>query len=76
MISIGKTGCDLNFPADTLLGPRHAELHLGEGGEVSLHDLGAAPGGVLVRLRPQAVQELAAGDVLQLGEQVLRVDVG
>lgn len=74
VIAIGKTGCDLNFPADALLGARHAEVHLAEDGSATLHDLGAAPTGVFLRLRPQAAHEVIAGDVLQVGDQTVRVD--
>ena len=74
-ISIGRSGCDLNFPADPQLGPRHAEVRLAEDGSATLVDLGSAPGGVFVRVRPQQTHELHAGDVLQLGEQLLRLEV-
>ncbi len=74
VIAVGKTGCDLNFPADTLLAARHAEIHLAEDGSASLVDVGGA--GTLLRVRPQALHELFAGDVLQVGDQVLRIEVG
>ena len=73
-IAVGKAGCDMNFPADTLLAPRHAEIHLGEDGSATLVDVGGV--GVLLRLRTQATHELSAGDVLQIGDQVLRIEVG
>ena len=73
-IAVGKAGCDLNFPADGLLAPRHAEIHLAEDGSATLVDVGGL--GVLLRLRPQATHQLAAGDVLQVGDQVLRIEVG
>ena len=73
-IAVGRTGCDLNFPSDAQLGPRHAEVRLADDGSAAVFDLGA-PGGVFVRLRPQHVHELHAGDVLQLGEQLLRLEV-
>jgi ribosomal protein L40E len=74
VIAVGKTGCDLNFPADTLLAARHAEIHLAEDGSASLLDVGGV--GTLLRVRPQATHELLAGDVLQVGDQVLRIEVG
>lgn len=74
VIAIGKTGCDLNFPADTLLAARHTEIHLAEDGSASLLDVGGA--GTLLRVRPQAIHELLAGDVLQVGDQVLRIEIG
>ncbi len=75
-ISIGRTGCDMNFPADSLLGARHAELRLGEDGTVSLIDLGQGPSGVFLRVRARGTQELRAGDVLRVGDQELRVEIG
>lgn len=75
VIAVGKAGCDLNFPSDALLGARHAEIHLDDAGAASVHDLGAAPCGVFVRVKPRGTRELQAGDVLQLGDQQLRVDL-
>ena len=74
-ISIGRTGCDLNFPADAQLAARHAELRIGPDGAAVLVDLNAAPGGVFLRLRAQQSIELQPGDVLQLGDQQLRLEV-
>jgi pSer/pThr/pTyr-binding forkhead associated (FHA) protein len=74
-ISIGRSGCDLNFPADAQLGARHAELRIAADGSAVLVDLNAGPGGVFLRLRPQQSIELQPGDVLQLGDQQLRIEV-
>jgi ribosomal protein L40E len=76
VISVGKTGCDLNFPADAKLSARHAEIRVAADGSAALHDLGAAADGVFLRLREKAAQELRQGDVLLLGDQQLRVEVG
>ena len=76
VIAIGRTGCDMNFPADALLAARHAEIRLGEDGSAALVDLGAGPSGVFVRIRTQAQHQLQAGDLLQIGEQLLRLEVG
>ena len=75
-IAVGRTGCDLNFSSDAQLAPRHAEVRIAPDGSVALVDLEASPGGVFLRLRPQQSVELQAGDVLQLGDQVLRLEVG
>ncbi|MFN2548823.1 MAG: FHA domain-containing protein, partial [Myxococcales bacterium] len=75
-ITIGRTGCDMNFPADALLAPKHAEIRLAEDGSATLVDLGAGPSGVLVRVRAQGQHDLHAGDLLQIGDQLLRVEVG
>jgi ribosomal protein L40E/pSer/pThr/pTyr-binding forkhead associated (FHA) protein len=74
-IAIGRTGCDLNFGSDALLAARHAELRIAPDGSATLVDLNAAPSGVLLRLRPQQTIELQPGDVIQLGDQQLRLDV-
>ena len=74
-ISVGRTGCDLSFPSDAQLAPRHAELRIGPDGSAVLVDLNASPGGVFLRLRPQQSIELQPGDVLQLGDQQLRLEV-
>jgi hypothetical protein len=74
VIAIGRTACDMNFPADPLLAARHAEIRLGEDGSATLVDLGASAAGVLVRVR--AHRDLHAGDVLQIGEQQLKVEFG
>jgi pSer/pThr/pTyr-binding forkhead associated (FHA) protein len=65
----------LNFPADAQLAARHAELRIAPDGSAVLVDLNAAPGGVFLRLRPQQSIELQPGDVLQLGDQQLRIEV-
>lgn len=75
-IAIGRTGCDMNFPSDQLLAARHAEIRIAEDGSATLVDLGAGPSGVFIRVRSQAQHDLQAGDVLQVGEQLLRVEVG
>lgn len=75
-ISIGRTGCDMNFPTDSLLGARHAEVRLADDGTVSLVDLGQGPSGIFVRVRARGAQELQAGDIVRVGEQDLRVEIG
>ena len=74
-IAIGRTGCDLNFASDALLAARHAEVRIATDGSATLIDLNAAPSGVFLRLRPQQTIELQPGDVIQLGDQQLRLDV-
>jgi ribosomal protein L40E len=74
VISIGRTGCDMNFPADSLLAAKHAEIRIGDDGGASLFDLGAGPSGVFIRVKGQ--QDLQGGDVLLVGEELLRLEVG
>jgi hypothetical protein len=73
VISVGRSGCDLNFPTDQRISAKHAEIRVGPDGTVKLADLGTARSGVLVRLRPNAPLQLFDGDVLQLGAVLLRV---
>jgi pSer/pThr/pTyr-binding forkhead associated (FHA) protein len=75
-IAVGRTGCDLNFASDAQLAPRHAEVRIAPDGSATVVDLDASPGGVFLRLRPQQSLELQAGDVIQLGDQLLRLEVG
>jgi ribosomal protein L40E len=73
VITIGRSGCDMNFPADSLLAAKHAEIRLGDE-SATLVDLGQGPSGVLVRVRPQQTRSLQGGDVLQIGDQLFRVE--
>jgi ribosomal protein L40E len=75
VIAIGRSGCDMNFPADGLLAARHAEIRLGDDGAATLVDLGQGSSGVFIRVRAQAQHDLQAGDVLMVGEQLLRLEV-
>lgn len=75
-IALGRTGCDMNFPADSLLGGRHAEIRIGEDGSATIADLGQGPAGVFLRVRAQAVHELNPGDMVRVGDQEFRVEVG
>jgi pSer/pThr/pTyr-binding forkhead associated (FHA) protein/ribosomal protein L40E len=74
-ITIGRAGCDLNFPADALLAARHAEVRLGEDGSATLADVAEGGTGVFLRVRPQQPVELQAGDVLRVGQQQLRLEI-
>ena len=73
VISVGRSGCDLNFPTDQRISAKHAEIRVGPDGTVTLADLGSARSGVLLRLRPNEPLQLFDGDVLQLGAVLLRV---
>ena len=59
-----------------MLGPRHAEVRLGEDGTATLVDLGAVESGVFLRMRAGGLHDVQGGDIIQLGDQALRVDVG
>ncbi len=76
VIAIGRSGCDMNFPSDSLLAARHAEVRLAEDGSATLADLGQAPTGIFIRVRAQSTMDLQAGDILMVGEQQFRLEVG
>jgi hypothetical protein len=66
----------MNFGSDSLLGAKQAEVRIGEDGSATVADLGEGPKGVFLRVRPQQPVELQAGDVVRVGEQQLRVELG
>jgi pSer/pThr/pTyr-binding forkhead associated (FHA) protein len=70
-VDIGRTEGQVILEDDPYLSPRHARISF-RGGEVSLRDLGSA-NGVYARIR-EAV-ELVNGDMLLLGQQVLRFEL-
>lgn len=74
VIALGRSGCDLNF-SDPQLGARHAEIRVAEDGSVSLVDLGQGPAGLFVRVRPQQQFDLSGGEILMVGDQLLRVEM-
>jgi pSer/pThr/pTyr-binding forkhead associated (FHA) protein len=72
IISIGQQGCDLNFPNDTRMAPRHLELHLRPQG-LQVTESGSSSG-IFVRIsRPTPLQN---GDEIMAGEELFRVEVG
>jgi hypothetical protein len=73
VISLGRSGCDVNFPTDQRISAKHAEIRVGPDGTVTVADLGTARSGVLLRIRPNEPLQLFDGDVLQLGAVLLRV---
>ncbi|TMA22207.1 MAG: FHA domain-containing protein, partial [Deltaproteobacteria bacterium] len=76
VIAIGRTGCDMNFPSDALMAAKHTEVRISEDGTATLVDLGAGPSGVFVRVRAQSQHDLQGGDIVMVGDQILRVEVG
>jgi pSer/pThr/pTyr-binding forkhead associated (FHA) protein/thioredoxin reductase/ferredoxin len=67
IVTIGRIGCDINFPSDALLSDRHAALVAGPDG-YELRDEGSASG-LFLRLKPNAPMELAVGGILRAGQQ-------
>ncbi|MCI0699286.1 FAD-dependent oxidoreductase [candidate division KSB1 bacterium] len=74
--TIGRTGCDLNFPDDTFLSDKHASITHGQDGYF-LRDDGAATG-VFLKVKQAQPQEVFAGNIVRVGRQflVFRADDG
>ncbi|MEM8930266.1 MAG: FAD-dependent oxidoreductase, partial [Acidobacteriota bacterium] len=70
--TLGRRGCDLSFPDDTLLSERAASITLGADGAV-LRDEGSE-NGVFVQLPSRNKIELRPGDLLRAGRQFLVVE--
>ena len=67
---IGRAAGDVSFPSDGYVSSRHANVKV-KNGAVYLKDLGSA-NGTFVRVRGQS--PVATGDMLLVGEQLLRID--
>ena len=65
---IGRENCDLNYPLDTLLSPRHASVNISEG-KLVLRDLNSQNGSFI---RQRHDTELVQGDVFLLGRELFR----
>jgi len=70
-VTMGREGCDLNFPDDRFMSRRHAKVS-SEDGAMRLTDLGSR-NGTSLRIRGERI--LQHGDHLLVGEQLLRVDL-
>ncbi|MEE2643435.1 MAG: FHA domain-containing protein [Myxococcota bacterium] len=67
--TLGRQGCELNFPQDRFMSSRHARL--ARSGElVELKDLGSRNG---TYLQVEGVQRLSEGDSILIGKQLLQV---
>jgi pSer/pThr/pTyr-binding forkhead associated (FHA) protein len=70
-VQIGREDSEMNFPDDIYMSGRHARVDLGPDGSFQLHDLGSR-NGTYIRIRGE--RELAHGDYLFIGQQLLRVE--
>ncbi len=71
LLTLGLAGCDMNFPGEPGVAPRHCELTASARGGL-LRDLSAGLG-TFVRLGTQE-RALQPGDRVRIGEQVLLVE--
>jgi pSer/pThr/pTyr-binding forkhead associated (FHA) protein len=71
LLSVGRSGCDLNFPTDGYLSTRHVQLMREDTGYM-LEDL-KSRNGTFIRCDHEV--KLKHGDGLLIGEQVMRVEV-
>ncbi len=71
-VTVGRERADLVFGDDEFLSRRHARLYLRAGRPV-LEDLGSSNG---TYLRIRAPHPLVSGDMLRLGDQLLRFELG
>jgi pSer/pThr/pTyr-binding forkhead associated (FHA) protein len=70
-LRIGRQECNMNFPRDRHMSPRHASLSIDNDGAITLKDDKSNNG---VYVRASQAHELKDGDYLMLGRQLLRVE--
>jgi pSer/pThr/pTyr-binding forkhead associated (FHA) protein len=71
-VTIGRDGCDMNFPNDPYMSGRHTKVEVGPNNKFSLADMGSK-NGTYVRIRGE--RELGHGDYVFIGHELLRVDI-
>jgi pSer/pThr/pTyr-binding forkhead associated (FHA) protein len=74
-VTIGRAGCTINLGEDPYLSQAHAEIQVEPDGNARLRDLGSG-NGTFVRVPPGSERELADGDMIRMGREVLRVGIG
>ena len=67
---VGRGSGDVSFPQDGYVSSKHATITVGDG-SLAVKDLGSA-NGTFVRVNGKAA--VASGDLLLVGEQILRID--
>jgi len=71
-ITIGRRGCDINYPADARMAACHLELNLRPSGLQAAES--DASSGIFVRIREPVT--LQNGDEILAGEEIFRVEMG
>ena len=72
VVTVGREGCDMNFPNDPYMSSRHCKVEQGSSGAYSLVDTGSKNGTYLC---VHGERELLHGDYLFIGRELLRVDI-
>ncbi len=70
VVTLGRAGCDLDFPADSRMAPRHAEIHVKPTG---LEVIPTGSTGVFIRVKERTA--LQNGDEILAGEELFRVEM-
>lgn len=70
-VQVGREDNEMNFPDDIYMSGRHARIEQSGENSFTLHDLGSR-NGTYVRIHGE--RELAHGDYLFIGQQLLRVE--
>src|SRR5262249_872603 len=71
-VTIGRDGCDMNFPNAPYMSGRHCKLEIMPNGRDTPTDRGSK-NGTYVRIRGE--RELNHGDYIFIGRELLRVDI-
>lgn len=71
-LTVGREGCDMNFPNDPYMSTRHGKVELTPQGGFVLADTGSKNG---TYLSIRGERELSHGDYLFVGRELLRVDI-
>lgn len=72
VLTLGRNRCDVNFPRDGFVSERHAQLTRTDEGPLLIEDLRSRNG---TYLRVRQPVRLTHGDLLLLGDKVLRVEL-
>lgn len=68
---VGREGCDVSFPKDRHVSPKHARVFWNNGA-VMLEDMGSKNG---TYLNTRGEERLSHGDYVQVGSELLRVEI-
>jgi pSer/pThr/pTyr-binding forkhead associated (FHA) protein len=70
-ILVGREGCDINFPDDKHVSPRHCRLSWSDGGVVVTDQ--DSKNGTFVEVQDE--RRLYHGDYVQFGSELVRVEI-